>query len=754
MPFHNPYHFVPVERVQETDRIAFDDPALTHERYLPGRSSGRVVCRLVTETPTFVGARRTPAATDPAQVEHYTLDGLPAIPATTLRGMISSLVEAATNSSLRVLEDETYSYRRKMGEALSAIGMIVEEGGNLRLRPLTLPLLKRRDDGRGRRVIDLPEKYQQLYRQQDRPHLRAYFGDEDHAGVRDYHDRFRTYTDEHRRFYYLRLPGCSWERNGRGVAVAQQNLLGHPGAFFGQQKENANDLPITQEEYDGLSDAEQARHTRGILRIMKVRGRDLPNNRHLEVFIPYPPGAEGWKTFEIQAEALSRFESLCKERDARENEGVEDEKQMLPYHPVSTPRNKPGNAARRFRLKSGDLVFFEPSVYGTTIAEISLSSIWRSRVEDRQSHAHTARAFFREVDRDLLPFSDERTCVTTAESMFGFVNESKRAKAGGGLMRAFAGRVFPSAARLFGVRRAHDSAGWAEGSRERSLAGAQPTDTTLKILSGPKPPSPAMYFTGKDAEGAPRGEYIPKEKLNANEHRAQGRKFYLHHRDADGSAWATREPREHAKQKVSIRPVESGTVFYFHVDYENLSARELGALLYALRPTREFRHKLGMGKSLGLGRVRVEPVAVLGVDRAARYSARGLFAPRYSGRWLAGADDYGWNSAADDELPELYARDIASQEAQLPVPGPAGMYTDFRDGMLPKIRHALELIGDPAKLRARVVTPLSTQQMNAENDERETFKWFVNNDNRHNTRQQFLEPLGDLEALPTLETNS
>ena len=40
------------------------------------------------------------------------------------------------------------------------------------------------------------------------------------------------------------------------------------------------------------------------------------------------------------------------------------------------------------------------------------------------------------------------------------------------------------------------------------------------------------------------------------------------------------------------------------VDFDNLSPRELGLLLYALKPAEGFRHKLGMGKPIGLGGVR------------------------------------------------------------------------------------------------------------------------------------------------------
>jgi len=795
MSFHNPYHFVPAESIREEDRIAFDAPELTHDRYLPERLSGRAICRLVTETPMFIGSHRTPDGDEkhPAEVEHYRLDGLPAIPATTLRGMISSLVETATNSALRVLEDETYSFRRKMNEALSAIGMIVEENGRPRLRPLTLPTIERQDDRNGGRRIELPEEYRPLYQQQDRPNLRLYFADEYDAGKRgigNYHTKFQTYTNTAPEFYYLKRKGvCVWEEGAKGQRLVEENLQKNRAVYIGQQKADDEAMPLTPEEFaeecKNLSDAGREQYARGVLRIMRVTGRDLnerfkrndrgqeqekKGGRRFEVFIPYPEGVETWPTFEIDPQAIERFRALADNRTGRDedNNALPEVNKLLPYHPVNTPRNKPGQNARRFRLKTGDLVFFRPSRNGNLIKEISLSAIWRDRVEDKTTFkAHTTRAFFREIDQDLLPFNDERTCVTIAESMFGFVNESRRAEGDDGKMRAFAGRVFPSAARLYGVRDEHNRAAWANNLREQSLNDPQLPATTLKILSSPKPPSPAMYF--KMENGA--GGYIAKSSLNAKDHRPQGRKYYLHRWREDGDTWTTRHPSEHLKQKVRIAPVKSGAVFYFHIDFENLSAKEVGALLYALRPTNDFRHKIGMGKPLGLGTVRIEPVALLGINRGERYTAQGLFAPRYSQIWIANdANAYGWTThapgAASNELPQPYADEIVSQSDSF-ASAPADLYTAFRlNQMLPQIRHALELIGDPTKLQAAVHTPTAQEQ--SANAEEKTFTWFVNNDNDESVnrqrgttnkitpRRQWLKPLSDpanAEKIEPLEEN-
>ena len=70
-------------------------------------------------------------------VRPFLIAGQPAIPASSLRGLISSIVEAASNSSFRVLVNRLYSVRATMEEFLPAIGMIVvQPGGERTLRPL------------------------------------------------------------------------------------------------------------------------------------------------------------------------------------------------------------------------------------------------------------------------------------------------------------------------------------------------------------------------------------------------------------------------------------------------------------------------------------------------------------------------------------------------------------------------------------------------------------------------------------------
>lgn len=109
---------------------------------------------------------------------------------------------------------------------------------------------------------------------------------------------------------------------------------------------------------------------------------------------------------------------------------------------------------------------------------------------------------------------------------------------------------------------------------------------TLKELSSPKPQRHAPFY----------------EKA-AGEH---GRKFYYHQEHIrDATAIPTESSPTH--RNVRIEPLVGGS-FNFTVRYWNIEEADLGLLLYALDLPSGMYHKFGMGKSLGLGTVRIDIV--------------------------------------------------------------------------------------------------------------------------------------------------
>jgi CRISPR-associated protein (TIGR03986 family) len=73
-------------------------------------------------------------------------------------------------------------------------------------------------------------------------------------------------------------------------------------------------------------------------------------------------------------------------------------------------------------------------------------------------------------------------------------------------------------------------------------------------------------------------------------------------------------------QYTVIKPIPPGAKFKGRIRFENLTEFELGALLSALQLPENCRHKIGMGKPLGLGSVKITPALFLS-NRQQRYTS-------------------------------------------------------------------------------------------------------------------------------------
>ncbi len=749
-PFHNPYHFVPVVRTSRADDLPIADlearkSHVTHDRYVSGTYSGRLLCRLTAETPVVIGAKQHDRDNQPKLVEPFVdpSTGKPAIAATSLRGLLSSVAEAASNSALRVLNDSHYSTRREMYDSLGAIGMIVTTPAGFGLRPLALPPLLHGHvpvEFRTMFVQPLLKVYVNGYRKtSDRPPQVALV-----PGTFLTKSRPVSYSADHQQFWYLDLGGADASLDSNTWRVFGDLNEKPAGWVLGLRPKREPAEPIDAETYNRLPPAEQTRYTRGILRVLGIDGREkeMPTTKKHEIFIPYPVSEGELRIGAIfdATEAVAEFHRLADMRTDPKD------KLKLPFELNGSQREKDG----KLRLREGDLVFFRPTESGDAVRHVAISSIWRREVTG------TARQFFEHISPDLVPFTLKRKNLTIAEQLFGFVADSdgetpketptkpKR------LINALAGRLRCSAAFL--------------DKLPPGSANALLDPVALKILSSPKPPSPALYFRRGSGPG-----YVSKQELNVNGFIPQGRKFYLHHPGSAGVSPASAVVRastaggtpaipgtplgfepwrsfssDHPDQKNEVTPIAPKCEFWFHIDFDNLSPRELGLLCYATRPNEQFRHKLGMGKPLGLGTVKIDPIGLFFVDRVARYSDQWGDSPRYHEHWSADMPESDW--------PERYAHiRQALTDERVKAAGTSHRFENLRSGfesvMDRDIHRALELLGDPAKVSSPVHTP---QVADAPDPETETYKWFVENEEKK-IKHQYLEPLSaSSTALPVL----
>ena len=132
----------------------------------------------------------------------------------------------------------------------------------------------------------------------------------------------------------------------------------------------------------------------------------------------------------------------------------------------------------------------------------------------------------------------------------------------------------------------------------------------------------------------------------------RGHKLYWH-KGSTPDLEATVKERQHEKQLTRIKPVKAGVQFKFEIHFENLRPEELGVLLWVLsppgQPEKVYRHKVGMGKPLGMGSVAIVPKLHL-TERTQRYTR--LFA------------EAGWEEANQEAAADSY---IAAFEKYLLV---------------------------------------------------------------------------------------
>ncbi|MDS4074414.1 MAG: RAMP superfamily CRISPR-associated protein [Candidatus Accumulibacter sp.] len=810
--FHNPYAFLPFPKLRPKDAdLPWAGYQATcrgtnhhsHVRYAPETFSGRILCQLRTTTPLFIGAGDTPGDSGNAQPKpklNFRLNGELALPATSLRGMLSSLHESISSSAMRVMDNRSYSVRQDMGgDAInaygsSAIGRIVIGGdGEIRLMPLTLPTLA------AAHHYSLPSAFSKCYPADghgvtwvfskvllEPKKLRLPAGS-------DYQkcEKAQFSTPAARDYWYVPLePLCVVGHRPTSDFFREKN-----GYAIGQVPLPVGKYPLSAAEYKKLqqTDPELAKtYVRGWLRIMGHPDRELPPGRKFELFVPYPVELDDYEpyTLPVLDSALERFAQLSVERyAAQEKERPADVRLHLPFSPINADRDPDQPLAP----KDGDLVYFKPASDGESIAEISYSALWRGRLEIAKDTSVRAYKTIDGLPADddgqpkqaLAPLqpTDRRTLLSPSEILFGFVQDQQNTKETSTLAqrRAKPAKMFKSKVRIgFGI--AASAVEWLP-------------PVTLKILASPKPPSASMYFKSRQQKpdrpisrdklaGAPdqyqlqgRKAYpeeirLPNFFIEPDQYQLQGRKAYLHAlRTPDGKAvqhlsdhgkpstaanalppWQTRDKRAQEKQKAEIRPIrtQDDNPFFFPIDFINLSLAELQTLCAMLLPTPDFEHKLGMGKPIGLGSVKIEPVGLYLIDRLRRYTQDG-------GSGTDSRYHRGWQS------PSLSPEKLPPQCLALPPAGTAGFDDQSLDPSRlaqahmtrlardePALYRAIALLGNPKAVKKPVHYPQDANQRL----EDQSYQWFVNN-GKAGAGKQALSPFNETStALPGLKRSS
>lgn len=230
-------------------------------------------------------------------------------------------------------------------------------------------------------------------------------------------------------------------------------------------------------------------------------------------------------------------------------------------------------------------------------------------------HCRMLRIPYPASPRDLVPAQiRDSQYLDLSEILFGFTRPAWR-KDQSLRERSYAGRVFVSDAQI--------------ASNQRDLW-LDPQRTIMpKILGSPKPTTFQHYLVQTQPNRYPVGQTRDgktKYELRLADYAAdtvlRGNKFYWHKGAVTKDDLADPDPvKGDDTQHTHIQPLRAGVKFRFRIDFENLRGVELGALLWVLGVAADerYRLKLGMGKPLGMGAIRVQAELHL-IDRQQRYA--------------------------------------------------------------------------------------------------------------------------------------
>lgn len=759
--FINPFHFVPLTEAKDTSkaeevREAFeknsgDAKHLSHAQYSAKTFSGTMECKLTTMSPCVFGNRHRAIPIDASQadkksrgeehdsttiVENLSLGGKAAIAASSIKGMLSTLVEMASGSAMRVLNNRVLSQRSQMFGSRSAIGMIVEnENGQRRLLPLSLPTFSCKDG--------LPYTPTDKQTTNDMWHMLV-------------DARKKVDPDCWLTSAYVRLSEACFRPNSKIQALKRDyptpqivwdsNLPG-PAAFHTQhracQKESLlrpakprdpNNLPEVRE-----FNPEESGLIPGVVRTLGAR-RDSDGAQNLKwpefgqfLYIP-----KDWiddqgrlAITRIPKELLLDAEDACSKFDRI----VSDHLSSAPVDPSATnlpgqkkfsrPQSK-GDKCGNSGLKQGDLVCFRPCWVDEPRSEIevesvSISGIWRDG--PRQLWNRDSRNVDLLDSWERVPMQPGRNTVTMAEKLLGWVDQAEikieeQEKDHGkqlDVMSAYKGRIRVSDALCF------DSLDKCQeiNSKAEDWSGLNPEVSAyfpLQILGSPRPPC-AEFYLHKKGQNA----YIDFAK--SAEIKIQGWKFYWRHGDASISKAKTKvraREKKSWKQKCWVKPIRPGVDFTFSIRFDNLTENEFDLLCYALCPNsderdekRQFLHSIGFAKPLGFGTVKIAIERVRLIDRAKRYGSEEDLLKAVSTQAVEQSDK-------EQDMTQIEFSEGAKRHAE----------------RIGKLHNVICLMGRPVTNGTPIIYPTCCDQDN----ESELFEWF--SANRHKDRKKLhLKPL-------------
>lgn len=593
-----------------------------HDRFLG--LTGRIECELEAKTPIFISDSEfvEDKGNEHRSYRFFRLKNKNgeedfAIPSTSLRGMLRSVFEAATNSCFSVFEGEkrlSYHLPAKESKKLVPGRIEKDEDGNWYLRPLPgtthykqngpdrkeclyaawikmySPLNSSQTEKQNpaspytnRRIIDLPKELKH--------------GDKCYALLEkiEHPSRKNSQGKSFGRFYFWNvkkitknkdeLPGSEeLEENERieegYLCVTFQNMLNkHDERFFFRAEEN-NSLP----EKIPLDNDILQKYKSLILDYKERHKKDIERKKRKNIDLSKPYNIDNKKT----VPAYSRF--ILEDKEDLDGELV-----------YAMLEGEPGNLTVKFFVPAS-----VPRVwYENTIGDL--------------------------LPEHLHPCSDYNN-LCPACRVFGWVHPDSSNK-DLNVKVAYAGRVKISHALMV------ENKGTLEECPLAILSTPKPTTTFFYLLKHRRPDFGVTY----DTYGAT----------------LRGRKFYRHQDDANEQEYVRAGKIEGDQNRTVRDALKPGARFKFTMEFENLALVELGALLWSIEMEDGMFHKLGMGKPLGFGSVKISIKKLEVLNIKERYSSF-----KSSGWRVVNKDTYTtkWTNLFKKAMKNRYGKDFDDLE--------------------------------------------------------------------------------------------
>lgn len=601
--FLNPYNFVrPLEKPAKIDELLAKDPETwtqeeidqillwrcpppPHDRYTG--LSGRITCTMTAKTPVFVSDSEIISEQNGHKsYRFFNVDGQDMIPASSLRGSIRSVFEAATNSTWSIFSDKQLSYRENSDFARGLIpGRLAYDSATNIWSVVLLP-------GKSAIDFDASEDRSRYY-----PLNSPLTGNGDPFLYAAWLPQGLASTFEHGQVCYAVLSENPHHRHFRYFRVTHLDT-------------DPNALPRGGTPVPG---------------VVCRTGENNIGNKHDERFF----FATQTYTYTIDENVIKRYNAAIEERRAYFKDNS-DQFQYKPSRYLTEVWDKECIHPENPLITGADYRF--PVYVRLSYNEVTkqhkvdyLAPVAMPRVPEKAT-------FFEVLEREgfhhMLP-SDNYNQLSPADRVFGWVHQ----KGDDDLTQsiAYRGRVRFSHAKT-------------EGTPE-TLA-----RMSLSILSAPKPTTTRFYINWRKKNKHGRYVNAIKQEMGDERTDAQrpsdddlrygkrgnmlrGRKFYRHHGLFKRGEAEIHDTRSNSDQNRSILGAhQEGTTYSFTIEFENLQPVELGALLWSLELSDEFiyddhqsvkfegYHRIGYGKPLGFGSVKIGIRDVTLFDAQDRYT--------------------------------------------------------------------------------------------------------------------------------------